>query len=187
MDFLTLAKERYSTRKFSEKKVEQETLHLILEAGRLAPTAVNYQPQRILVIENNDALTKLKACTPYHFNAPLALLICYDINASWTRPDDQKNMGVVDASIVTTHMHLQAAALGLGSTWVGHFNPEKIKQAFDLPDFLIPVAILPIGYPREDSRPHPLHNKRNPIDASVFYNSFNGLGTQKIDDSVHPA
>ncbi len=60
MDFLELAKERYSVRKFSDKKVEREKLDAILEAGRCAPTAVNYQPQRVLVLESPEALEKLK-------------------------------------------------------------------------------------------------------------------------------
>lgn len=77
MDFLELAKDRYSVRKFCDKKVEKEKLDLILEVGRVAPTAVNYQPQRILVLDTEDALSKLKICTTYHFHAPLALLICY--------------------------------------------------------------------------------------------------------------
>lgn len=66
MDFIKLAKERYSVRKFAAKKVEEEKVAQILEAGRCAPTAVNYQPQRILVIESGDSLAKLRNCTPYH-------------------------------------------------------------------------------------------------------------------------
>lgn len=93
MDFLELAKERYSVRKFSDKKVEREKLDAILEAGRCAPTAVNYQPQRILVLESPEALEKLKGCTPYHFHAPLALLVCYDREASWKRSHDNCTWG----------------------------------------------------------------------------------------------
>ena len=74
MDFLQLVKDRYSVRKFSDRKVEQEKLDLILEAGRVAPTAVNYQPQRILVLSSEENLAKLKSCTIYHFHAPMALL-----------------------------------------------------------------------------------------------------------------
>ncbi|MBP2656825.1 MAG: Nitroreductase family protein [Firmicutes bacterium] len=184
MNFLQLAKERYSVRKFSDKKVEQEKLDLILEAGRVAPTAVNYQPQRILVIENEEELAKLKSCTKYHFYAPLALLVCYDSTASWKRPYDNENMGVVDASIVTTQMMLQIAELGLGTTWVGHFNPDSIKEAFELPEYLVPVALLPIGYPRSDSTPHQLHSQRYDIKDTVFFNSFEGI-TQGKNDEGH--
>ncbi|MBU5455299.1 nitroreductase family protein [Caproiciproducens sp. MSJ-32] len=179
MDFLKLAKERYSVRKFSDKKVEKEKLDMILEAGRLAPTAVNFQPQRILVINSEENLEKLKLCTRYHFDAPLALLICYDSTVSWKRSYDKKEMGEVDASIVTTHMMLQAAELGLGTTWVGHFDPEAIKEKFELPEYLVPVAILPMGYPSEDSKPNPLHEKRYEINKTVYYNSFEGIITGK--------
>lgn len=181
MNFLQLAKERYSVRKFSDRKVERDKLDMILEAGRVSPTAVNYQPQRILVIESPENLEKLKSCTVYHFHAPMALLVCYDSTASWKRFYDQKDMGMVDASIVTTHMMLQAADLGLGTTWVGHFDPEAIRTAFQIPDFLTPVALLPLGYPREDCRPHPLHGKRFDIEHEVFFDSFDGIEKGKSD------
>ncbi|WP_077611025.1 nitroreductase family protein [Clostridium sp. Marseille-P2415] len=182
MEFLQLVKERHSVRRFSDRKVEREKLDLILEAGRVAPTAVNYQPQRILVIDSKENLDKLKSCTTYHFHAPLALLVCYDSTASWKRSYDNEDMGAVDASIVTTQMMLQTAELGLGSTWVGHFDPKQIRTAFELPEYLVPVALLPIGYPREDSAPHPLHGKRFDMDHTVFFNSFNGITEGKQNE-----
>lgn len=168
MELLKLAKDRYSVRKFCDKKVEKEKLDLILEVGRVAPTAVNYQPQRIFVLDTDEALSKLKACTTYHFHAPLALLICYDKTVSWKRSYDGKDMGEVDVSIVATHMMLEVTNLGLGSTWVGHFDPQKIEEVFELPENIIPVALLPIGYPDETSVPHPNHNKRFDIGVTVF-------------------
>jgi nitroreductase len=119
MEFEELARNRYSLRKFSPKPVEKEKLDLILEAGRLAPTACNYQPQRILVIKSEEALAKLKKCTPYVFDAPTALLVCYDGKVSWKRGYDGKESGDIDASIVGTHLMMEAAQLGLGTTWVG--------------------------------------------------------------------
>ena len=82
MEFDQLLKERYSVRKFSNQKVEKEKIDKILEAARIAPTAVNYQPQRILVVEDPDNLAKLKECTKYHFHAPLAMILCYDKTVS---------------------------------------------------------------------------------------------------------
>lgn len=174
MDFLNLAKERYSVRKFSSKKVEQEKVDLILEAGRVAPTAVNYQPQRILVLDTEESLNKLKTCTPYHFHAPLALLVCYDNTVSWKRSFDSKDMGEVDVSIVATHMMLEASDLGIGSTWVGHFDPNAIREAFELPGYIIPVVLLISGYPSHDASPHSNHDKRLDISKTVFYGSFSG-------------
>ena len=172
MDFLELAKKRYSVRKFRDKKVEKEKIDLILEAGRLAPTAVNYQPQRILVLESDESLEKLKECSKYHFDAPLAILVCYDNTISWKRRYDDKDMGEVDASIVATQMMLEITNLNLGTTWVGHFDPQKIRDTFSLPKNIIPVALFPIGYPHEESVPHKLHEERFEISETVIYNSF---------------
>lgn len=171
-NFLELAKERYSVRKFSDKKVESDKIELILEAARLAPTACNFQPQRILVIDDKDGLKKLKNCTPYHFDAPLIFLVCYDKSVSWKRKYDNKDAGDIDASIVTTHMMLEIANLGLGSTWVGSFDPEILNTTFELPDNFVPVALLPTGYPAEDAEPYSGHYKRLNKDQTVFYNSF---------------
>ncbi len=172
MTFLQLAKDRYSVRKFSDKPVGKDKLALILEAGRIAPTACNNQPQRILVIETDAARAKLKECTAHHFNAPLALLVCYDKTASWKRGFDGDDSGTVDASIVTTQMMLQAFELGIGSTWVGHFDPKKIRSAFQLPENYVPVAVLPLGYPAADSQPNPLHDQREATEKTVFYDGF---------------
>lgn len=172
MKFINLAEERYSLRKFSDKAIEKEKLDLVLKAGQLAPTANNFQPQRILVIQNEPALTKLKECTPYHFNAPMALLICYDKDISWKRSYDGKDSGDVDSSIVCTQMMLQATELGLGSTWVGHFHPTLIRKEFAIPDNIVPVALLPLGYPAKDATQHPLHSRRKPIEETVFYSDF---------------
>ncbi|AVQ44802.1 nitroreductase family protein [Clostridium botulinum] len=172
MDFINLAKERYSVRNFDTKKIEQEKLDLILKAGQLAPTAVNYQPQRILVIESDEALGKLKTCTIYHFNAPMALLICADKDEAWKRSYDGKIHTDIDGSIVATHMMLQAAELGLGTTWVGHFDPSAIRNAFSIPTNLEPICLLPVGYPSKDAKPNPNHQKRKDISQTVFYNHF---------------
>lgn len=181
MNFIQLAKERYSVRKFSDKKVEKEKLDLILEAGRVAPTAANYQSQRILVIENEDSLAKLKSSTRYYFDAPLALLVCYDSTVSWKRDHDNEDSGIVDASIVATQMMLQVHELGLGTTWVANFNLDIIKKDFKLPEYLVPVVIFQIGYPRSDSAPTSNHNKRYDIKDTVFFDSFEGI-TQGPDN-----
>lgn len=93
-DFKALATERYSVRKFDSRPVEQEKLDILLEVARLAPTAHNYQPQRLLVLNTEDSLNKLKDCTNGHFNAPLAIIVCYDNTVSWKREFDDADMGL---------------------------------------------------------------------------------------------
>ena len=174
MSFLELAKDRYSVRKFSDKKVEQETLDLILEAGRVAPTAHNNQSQRILVLRETEEMAKLEECSPFRFHPTLALLVCYDKNVSWKREFDNADMGEVDASIVATHMMLEGHQLGIGSTWVAHFDPKAVRENFNLPPHIIPVSILMMGYPREDAKPSRLHADRLEIEKTVFYQKIEG-------------
>jgi len=175
MDFLKLAKERYSVRKFEDREVETDKIELVLEAGRVAPTAANYQPQRILVLNTDESLGKLKKCTLFHFNAPLAMIICFDRNISWKHPKTKKEMGEVDASIVTTHMMLALSYLGLGSTWIAAFEADVVKSIFGLPENIEPVAILPIGYPSPDSMPNPMHYQRLEPSKTIFYNRFENI------------
>ncbi len=172
MDFITLANHRYSVRKFDAKPVEREKVEQILRAAQLSPTACNFQPQRILVLQSEEARAKLKKCTKYHFDAPLAFLICYDKTESWKRSFDGDDSGVVDAAIVTTHMMLAAAEIGLGTTWVGCFDPKMVCNEFKLPNNFVPVAVLPLGYPAADAKPAPGHASRLPLEKTVFFDRF---------------
>lgn len=172
MDFLELAQKRYSCRSFSSRDVEKEKLEKILEAARISPTAVNYQPQRILVIQDKKQLEKLSECTRYGWNAPVIMIICYDKNISWKRQYDNKDEGIVDASIATTHMMLEIQNLGLGTTWIGAFDPSKVREVYSVPENYEIVAILPVGYPSETAKPSGMHEKRNSIDEFVFWEKF---------------
>ncbi|MBR3614575.1 MAG: nitroreductase family protein [Clostridia bacterium] len=172
MDFLELAKNRYSCRYFSNKKIEQEKIDKILEAARLAPTGRNSQSQRILVLTDEEQLSKLGECTPYVWNAPLVFLICYDKNESWKRRSDNFDGGAQDACIVTTHMMLEVTDLGLGSTWVGALDPQKVREVYNVPENYEITAFLPVGYPSEEAHPSKLHNDRKTVEEIAFYNKF---------------
>ena len=173
MDFLDLARERYSCRYFdTEKQIEQEKIDKILEVARLAPTGRNSQSQRILVLTDKEKLDKLGGCTQYGWGAPLVMIVCYDKNESWKRGYDGADGGIIDASIVTTHMMMEVAELGLGSTWVGAFDPSKAREIYSVPENYEIVAILPIGYPSEDAHPSRLHNDRVSVNKIAFYNNF---------------
>jgi nitroreductase len=169
MTFLELAENRYSVRKFSPRPVEDDKLALVLQAGRLAPTAKNMQPQRILVVKSAEALEKLNKCSPCIYGAPSALVVCYDKSASWVRNPDNQNYGEVDAVIVATHMMLQAQELGLGTVPVGIFDTDGLRREFSLPENLVPSLVLPLGYPAEDAMPAPMHGQRKPLDETVRF------------------
>lgn len=169
MEFMELAAARYSVRKFDDRPIEPEKLEKILKAGILAPTAKNQQPQRVIVIRSPEAIEKLKDCTQCVYGAGTVLLVCYDVNESWKRPFDGKDSGDVDTSIVLTHMMLEAWELGVGSVWVMFFDADKLRRAFDLPENLIPVSLMPIGYAAADAAPSPRHAESKPENELVSY------------------
>ena len=169
MDFKELSRAWYSLRKFSDRPVEQEKLDLILEAARSAPTAHNLQPQRVLVLRSAEAREKARKATRFRFGEPLLLVVACDEAASWHRECDNKAHGQIDAAIAVTQMMLQAADLGLGTTYVGMFEPEKLLAAFPEMAGLCPIAMLPLGYPAEGAHPSRLHADRKPVEELVRY------------------
>lgn len=172
MTFSELAKTRYSVRNYEAKPVEDEKLLHILEAGRVAPTAGNKQPQRILVVREKEGLEKLKKAANI-FNAPMALIICGDHKAVWVRPQDGKHMVEVDASIVTDHMMLKATELGLGSLWMTWFDPKIVQEEFQIPSSLEPINILLLGYAAGAAKSPDRHvTERKNLNETVFYENF---------------
>ena len=169
MDFLELAKKRYSVRHFTDEKLPEDVIGRIVEAGLVAPTACNKQPQKIIVVNTDEGLTKLKKCSECHYNCKTAIIVCYDEKLCWQRSYDNKSSGDIDASIVTTHMMLQACEEGVGSTWVMYFIPDAIKAEFELEKGVEPVAILVLGYPDEESKPSNQHiDKKRPEEIVIF-------------------
>ena len=167
MAFIDLAHARYSVRKFSSAPVEPEKVEKILEAGIIAPTAKNAQPVRIWVIESDEALEKVRACTSCHFDAPVVFAVGGKRDDAWIRPSDGKSYVDVDASIVATHMMLEIHDLGLGSTWVGWFDAPALAAAFPEMEPYEMVALLPVGYPADDAEPTPRHEQYKPYDELV--------------------
>ena len=172
MEFEKVIKERYSVRKFLNKPLTKEHIDKMIQTAHLAPTGCNFQPQRILVLNTAGSMEKLKDCTRCHFDAPSAMLVCYNKDESWKRPYDSALSAPVDAGIVATHIMLEAQNIGVGVCWVMHFNPFKMKEAFNIPDSIEPYALLVMGYPHKDAKPLDMHTKYRPIDEVVFYDNF---------------
>ena len=166
------AKKRYACRKYLSRQVEPEKLELILEAGRVAPTGANRQPQRLVVVQSKEGMERLARCTR-DFGAPTAVIVCADTSEAWTRKYDGKNISDIDASIVTDHMMLAAASLNLDTLWICMFKPEAVREEFALPANVEPVNILLIGYgdgPAADPNRH--DTLRKPLSATVFHERF---------------
>ena len=172
MDFEKLICERYSVRSFRHEHLPEDLIERILSISHKAPTGCNYQPQRILVLNTDESIAKLKNCTKCHFNAPTAMLVCHNREESWVRKYDGALSSPVDAAIVATHLMLAAQNEGIGSCWVMHFDPAAMRENFCIPNHVEPIALLVMGYPAEDAKPLDLHFQSRPIEETVFYEKF---------------
>lgn len=153
MDFLDLVESRYSVRAYSGKKVEKEKLEKVLRAARLAPTAVNYQPFKLIVINTEERGDELKRIyqAEWFTQAPLVICICTIGSEAWVRRDG-KNYADVDAAIVMDHLILAATSLGLGTCWVGAFDKDAALDILKLPDGVEPLVFTPLGYAADEKR-----------------------------------
>lgn len=168
MTFLELAKERYSVRKYLHTPVENEKLQYILEAGRVAPTALNKQPQRFLVITSPAGKEKLQKACDFH-GAPMAIVVCALNDQAWIRPQDNHPMTEIDPTIAATQMMFAAWEQGIGSCWITWFDPEVIRAEFALPENVEPVDILALGYADSPVRQADRHDKKRiPLSAMVW-------------------
>lgn len=171
MKFIDIAKQRSSIRSYTDRKVEPEKLAQILEAAHVAPTAANLQPIHLIVVQNNEGLTKISRAANI-YGAPLAIIICADHDKAWVRPFDKKQTSDIDASILTDHMMLQTTELGLASVWICYFKPDVLRKEFNLPENLEPINILAIGYSTEKADADRHSETRIPIDKLVSYETL---------------
>ena len=162
-DFLSLAQSRYSCRKLSDRPVEPEKIEQILAAAACAPTAVNKQPWHAWVVSDPEAVARINETTRFGFGAKVIIVVGAAAGEAWVRKFDGRNFADVDASIVATQIMLEVQDLGLGTTWVGHFDEPALKAAFpQMADYDL-IAMFPIGYPADDVEPGPMHAVRKPL------------------------
>ncbi len=171
MKFIDLAKQRVSIRSYTKKPVSKKMLTEILEAGRLAPSACNYQPFQFVVVKEKENLAALAKGypAPWFAEAPVVIAICTKPSIAWTRKKhDDKNYTDVDGAIAADHMTLAAAELGIGTCWVGAFDPKIIRKALGVPRSVEPLILLTLGHPNEKGRP----KIRKPLNELVSYETW---------------
>lgn len=169
MEFTEVIENRYSCKKYSDKKVEDLKLEAILEAGRAAPTAKNLQEQHIYVIQSEEVLAKVDRVTPCRYGAPTVIVVAFDKNNVFTYPGEKRDSGIEDASIVATHMILAAANEGIDTCWINFFDPEKLAAELGLPENEEILMIMDLGYAAEGAGPLANHDKRKPLFETVSY------------------
>ena len=155
MNFLDLVKKRYSVRAYEKREIEREKMDYIMECVRLAPSAVNFQPWRFIEITEGEMLEALKSTYKREWiqSAPCIIVACANHEESWHRKMDNKDHADIDVAIAVEHLCLAAAEQGLGTCWVCNFDAELCRKVMSLPEYMEPVALIPIGYPVESDIP----------------------------------
>ncbi|MDA3890846.1 MAG: nitroreductase family protein [Salinivirgaceae bacterium] len=171
MDFKQLVLKRYSCRSFLVKPVSDDILNELFETCRFAPSAVNFQPWKFIVVNKPEILQNIHSSYKRSWieTAPIVVIALADKNNAWHRSDG-KNHADIDLSIFIDHFTLAATAKELATCWVCNFDVQKIIDDFAIPEYLEPIALIPLGYPDETVKPE---KKRKNINEFVYYNSIN--------------
>ena len=170
MNFTELAKKRFSVRKFSNRKIDSNLLDEILQISLIAPTAKNQQPQRIYVLQSDEAFAKLDKLTRCRYGAATVLLFTYNEDEEWKNPLEQNvHSGVEDVSIVAAYVMLKAAELGLDTTWCNMFENSALEKELHIPENEKSVLIMPVGYRDIEVKPAPMHEQTKELESMVKY------------------
>ena len=168
-----MAKLRYSSRKYKKQQVEDDKLRIVLEAGRIAPSAANYQPWIFIVVKSEN-IERIQSCYPREWfkSAPVAIVLCSNHSVSWKRSDG-KDHADIDIAIAADHMTLAATDNGLSTCWICNFDNKKAVEVLNLPSNIEPVVILSLGYAEDVADTERHSAKRKNIRDIVFYGKYN--------------
>ena len=181
MKFNELAKQRRSIHYFTDKPVTEEELETVLEAARWAPSAGNAQPTRYIVVRDEqnrekvwESTTGIENVTPQNFikKAPVHIIVLADTRAYKGKQSNlfKERFLLQDSSAATMNLLLAVSDIGLGACWVGMFREEALRDSFNIPEHLKPVAIIPVGHTKSKENPRP----RKSLSELVYHESFSG-------------
>ena len=165
LNFFELVKNIRSIRKYKEQEVEKEKIQKIIEAARLAPSAMNRQPYLLFVITKKDAITRISSACNQEWKAPIMIAIVCNPKQAWVREDGEEYWKT-DAAIAMHQISLAAYAEGLGTCWIAAFNEKQMKKILNVSSDSRVAFLSPLGYPSE--KKVPIQN-RKPIDSLVRY------------------
>lgn len=154
-NFLELAETRRSVRAYKPDPLPDDLLRQVLEGARRAPSACNRQPWRFVVVRDEAQRRKLGTAysREWFWSAPVIVAVCVVPSEAWVRPHDGRNYAWVDGAIAMDHLTLAAADAGLGTCWIGAFDPDPVRRILNLPDGVEVVAMTPLGFPAEEVVP----------------------------------
>jgi len=171
MEILEAIRTRRSIRKYKSTPIPEELLKEVLSAARLAPSGVNAQPWKLIVVTDEDTKRKLiQACNGQKFiaEAPVIIVGCGFPDDAYATIGGYMNGYVMDVTIAMDHLILTAASVGLGTCWIGAFKEEKVKEVLGVPPDVKIVALTPLGYPDEA----PAKRTRKDLAELVCYDKF---------------
>ncbi len=170
MEFSDVIRSRYSVRAYSNRDIPRDVLDRVLEAFVLAPTAANRQPIGLVVVRTEgreDELRRIYNADWFASQPPIVLAACLIKDKCWTRRDGKK-YGDIDVAIAMDHLILSATNEGLGTCWIGAFDPDAAREVLGLPDNVEPIALTPLGYATDSPR----RKLRKPIDQIIHYDRW---------------
>lgn len=168
MDVMDAIKGRRSVRNYSAKEIEEAKLNLVLEAGRLSPSAINAQNWHFILVRDQEKLQLLMEAAngqPHVGEAPAAIVACA---TSGRVMNCGQSTDTVDVSIAMSYMILEAYELGLGTCWLGNFSADKVKKVLEIPEDVTVIAMTPIGYPAVE----PEQRGRKELNEIVSYEKY---------------
>jgi len=180
LSFLQLVRSRRSIRRYLDKPVEREKVLTCIEAARLAPSADNVQPWRFLILDEPDLRTKfakevfsgIYSISKFAVKAPMLILILARLDIIANRIGKQiQNISYyyIDIGIAGEHIVLQAEELGLGTCWIGWFNPRKARKFLKIPRKYKIVSLMAVGYyEKKPSR----DRKRKALQEIAWFNKI---------------
>lgn len=171
--FLDLARKRYSCRSFQNREIPKEILEKVLEAARVAPSAVNSQPWFFVVVSDDSLKKRITSCYSRSWieSAPIIIVACGDHNRSWRRADGKDHCDI-DIAIAIDHLMLAATEIGLATCWVCKFDAMKCSSIMELPSHITPIALIPVGFPADTSNPNRHSDKRKALNEIVFWDKL---------------
>lgn len=170
MNLMKLFEQRYSCRKFTDEQLTDAELDSILEAGRIAPSAINRQPWRFIVLQSEDELEKVDACSKCRYGAQTAILVCFDKTESAKNPAVTPDYGWIDCGLALMQMVLQAESLGIASCIVGAYDPAQAREVLNIPEELVTYQFIMLGH--SAASPQKMHFDRRSLEDIVIRGDF---------------
>lgn len=172
--FIDLARKRYSCRAYKNQDIPKDLIEKVIEAARVAPSAVNNQPWFFIVITEEPLKKMVTSCYSRNWieSAPVIIVACGNHSLSWRRADGKDHCDI-DMAIAIDHLMLAATDNGLATCWVCKFDAMKCSAYLELPSHITPIAIIPIGFPNDTVNPDRHKDKRKTLNEILFWEKFN--------------